>query len=144
AYSHIAHDCIIGNNCVMANAGTLGGHVVVEDMAVVGGLTGVHQFVRIGQLSMIGGCSKVVQDIPPFSMCDGHPATVFGVNSVGLKRAQMTRDKIETLRKAFRIMFNSGLTKAHAIAQIEKELKMTPELERLIFFVKISKRGLCS
>ena len=74
AYSHVAHDCIIANNCVMANNGTLAGHVTIEDGAVVGGLSAVHQFVRLGRLSIVGGCSKVVQDIPPFSMCDGHPA----------------------------------------------------------------------
>src|SRR3989338_947696 len=80
AYAHIAHDCVVGNNCVIANNGTLAGHVTIEDNAVVGGLVAIHQFVRIGRFSIIGGCSKVVQDIPPYSTCDGHPARVYGLN----------------------------------------------------------------
>ena len=79
AYSHVAHDCRVGNNCVLANGSTLAGHVTIEDRAVIGGLVAIHQFVRVGQLSIIGGCSKVVQDIPPYSTCDGHPAAVFGL-----------------------------------------------------------------
>ncbi len=144
AYAHVAHDCHIGDNCVMANAGTLAGHVTLEDMAVVGGLTAVHQFVRLGELSIVGGCSKVVQDIPPFSMCDGHPAKVFNINSIGLKRAQFSSETINALRKAFKILFNSGLTKSHALERIEKEFTLNPQLKHLIEFVKTSKRGLCS
>ena len=144
AYSHVAHDCIIGNNCVMANAGTLAGHVTIEDMAVVGGLAAVHQFVRLGRHSIIGGCSKVVQDVPPFSTCDGHPARVYGLNSIGLRRAKMSPAAINTLRKAFKILFYSGLTKVHALEKIKKELKPCPELEHLIEFIKTTKRGLCS
>lgn len=144
AYSHIAHDCTIGNNCVMANSGTLAGHVTLEDSAVVGGLSAVHQFVRLGRLSIIGGCSKVVQDVPPFSMCDGHPARVYGLNIVGLKRAHFNPQTIHNLKKAFKILFNSGLTKTHAIERIEKEVDICPEVQHLIFFVKTTERGLCS
>ncbi len=144
AYSHVAHDCVVGNNCVMANAGTLAGHVTLEDNAVVGGLSAVHQFVRLGRLSIIGGCSKVVQDIPPFSMCDGHPARVFNVNLVGLRRANVSPDVIKVLKKVFKCLFRSGLTKTHAIEQIEKDFPPSPELEHLIFFAKTTKRGLCS
>ena len=144
AYAHVAHDCIIGNHCVMANNGTLAGHVTLEDFAVVGGLTAVHQFVRLGEFSIIGGCSKVVQDIPPFSMCDGHPAKVFNINSVGLKRAQFSSETINSLRKAFKILFHSGLNKSHALEKIEKELSPCPRLKHLIEFTKTSKRGLCS
>ncbi|MBU1124637.1 MAG: acyl-ACP--UDP-N-acetylglucosamine O-acyltransferase, partial [Candidatus Omnitrophica bacterium] len=86
AYSHVAHDCIVGDHTVIANNGTLAGHVTIEDRAVVGGLVAIHQFVHIGTLSIIGGCSKVVQDIPPYSTCDGHPARVYGLNLVGLRR----------------------------------------------------------
>jgi UDP-N-acetylglucosamine acyltransferase len=142
AYSHIAHDCIIGNNCVMANAATLGGHVKLEDSAVIGGLAAVHQFVRLGRLSIVGGCSKVVQDIPPFSMCDGHPAKVIRTNLIGLRRAQISTETIETLNKAFKILFRSGLTKTNALARISRELKTSPELEHLIFFIKTTERGL--
>ncbi|MDP2652963.1 MAG: acyl-ACP--UDP-N-acetylglucosamine O-acyltransferase [Candidatus Omnitrophota bacterium] len=144
AYSHVAHDCVIGNNCVMANVGTLAGHVTLEDNAIVGGLTAVHQFVRLGRLSIVGGCSKVVQDIPPFSMCDGHPAKVYNLNLVGLKRANVSLKTVNVLKKAFKILFFSGLSKTHAIAQLEKDLEPCPEVEHLIFFAKMTKRGLCS
>ncbi|MFA5088023.1 MAG: acyl-ACP--UDP-N-acetylglucosamine O-acyltransferase [Candidatus Omnitrophota bacterium] len=144
AYSHVAHDCIIGNNCVMANAATLGGHVTLEDNAVIGGLTAVHQFVRLGRLSIVGGCSKVVQDIAPFSTCDGHPTEVYGLNLVGLKRAEFSAETIRRLKKAFKILFNSGLAKTHAIERIEQEIEPCPEIEHLIFFIKTSKRGLCN
>lgn len=144
AYSHVAHDCIIGNNCVMANAATLGGHVTLEDNAVVGGLSAVHQFVRLGRLSIVGGCSKVVQDVPPFSMCDGHPARVINTNAVGLKRAQIPSETIGLLKKAFKILFHSGLSRPHALEQLVRELPSSAELEHLVFFVKTSQRGLCS
>lgn len=144
AYAHVAHDCIIGNYCVMANCGTLAGHVTLEDNAVVGGLSAVHQFVRLGRLSIIGGCSKVVQDIPPFSMCDGHPAKVYSLNLVGLKRANIPSKTIRVLKEAFRLLFHSGLSKITAIAQVENEVEPCPEVEHLIFFAKTTKRGLCS
>lgn len=144
AYSHVAHDCIIGNYCVLANAGTLAGHVELEDMAVVGGLTAVHQFVRLGRLCIVGGCSKIVQDIPPFSMCDGHPAKVFNINYVGLKRAKVPQETIGLLKSAFKILFRSNLSKTHALERIDKELKSSPELDHLKNFVKTSKRGICS
>lgn len=143
AYSHVAHDCVIGNKCVMANAATLAGHVTLEDSAVIGGLSAVHQFVRLGRLSIVGGCSKVVQDVPPFSICDGHPARVFNVNSVGLRRAQFVNDSAKILKKAFKIFFHSGLSKSNALEKISKEVESCPELEHLIFFIKTSERGLC-
>ncbi|MDP2981550.1 MAG: acyl-ACP--UDP-N-acetylglucosamine O-acyltransferase, partial [Candidatus Omnitrophota bacterium] len=89
AYSHVAHNCRVGNNCVIANAGTLAGHVTLEDKVVLGGFAGVHQFTRVGKIAIIGGCSKFVQDIPPFSTCDGNPARVYGLNLVGVRRAGM-------------------------------------------------------
>ena len=144
AYSHVAHDCVIGNNCTLANSGTLAGHVTLEDSAVIGGLTAVHQFVRQGKFSIIGGCSKVVQDIPPFSTCDGHPARVYGLNSIGLKRGGFSLDTIKLLKKAFKILFFSELTKKNALEQIQKEFKMTPEVKHLVNFAQISQRGLCS
>lgn len=144
AYSHVAHDCIIGNNCVMANAATLAGHVTLEDSAVIGGLSAVHQFVRLGRLSIVGGCSKVVQDVPPFSMCDGHPATVVKTNTVGLRRSNISPEVVNTLNRAFRILFRSGLSKKHALENIAAELPSCPEIEHLIFFTKTSRRGLCS
>ncbi|MDP2906022.1 MAG: acyl-ACP--UDP-N-acetylglucosamine O-acyltransferase [Candidatus Omnitrophota bacterium] len=142
AYSHVAHDCIVGNNCVIANNGTLAGHVTIEDRAVIGGLVAVHQFVRVGKLSIIGGCSKVVQDIPPFSTCDGHPARVYGLNLIGLRRHAIPRDSIENLDRAFRIFFGSGLSKKSAIEQVTAQIKSTPEVTYLIDFIKKSERGL--
>lgn len=143
AYSHIAHDCIIGNNCVLANSATLAGHVTLEDNAVIGGLSAVHQFVRVGRLSIVGGCSKVVQDIPPFSMCDGHPAKVIRTNVVGLKRAGLDLDMIQNLNRVFKILFHSGLARKTALARIAQEFPPTPEIEHLTFFVKTSQRGIC-
>ena len=144
AYSHIAHDCTIGNGCIMANNGTLAGHVTLEDMAVVGGLSAIHQFVRLGKLCIVGGCSKVVQDVPPFSTCDGHPARIYSLNSIGLKRAKISLNTLNTLKKAFKILFHSGLTKEHALEQVKKGLSSCLELDYLINFVKTSKRGVCS
>jgi len=144
AYAHIAHDCIIGNNCVMANAATLGGHVTLEDGAMIGGLSAVHQFVRLGRLAIIGGCSKVVQDVPPFSTCDGHPAKVVNTNVIGLRRSDIPPESIRQLKKAFKLLFHSGLSKITALERINSELTSCPELEHLIFFAKTSERGLCS
>jgi UDP-N-acetylglucosamine acyltransferase len=143
AYSHVAHDCKIANDCVMANLGTLAGHVTLEDRVIIGGLSGVHQFVRIGRMAIVGGCSKVVQDIPPYSMCDGDPSKVFGVNIIGLKRSQFSQSDISNLRKAFKILFHSGLIKTNAIEKIQQELEMSPEIEHLINFIKTSERGVC-
>ena len=142
AYSHIAHDCTVGDNCIIANNGTLAGHVTIEDRAVVGGLVAIHQFVKIGVLSIIGGCSKVVQDIPPYSTCDGHPARVFGLNLVGLRRHKISKESIKELNHAFKILFNSGLTVKHALERIEKEVKQTCEVSHLVNFIKTSERGI--
>lgn len=144
AYAHIAHDCIIGNNCIMANAATLGGHVTIEDNAVIGGFSAVHQFVRLGRLSIVGGCSKVVQDVPPFSMCDGHPVKVIRTNAVGLKRAQIPEESIRKLNKAFKILFRSGLSKTNALEKIANEVDACAELDHLIFFAKTTERGMSS
>lgn len=144
AYVHIAHDCLIGNNCVMANAATLAGHVILEDNAIVGGLTGVHQHVRLGRLCMIGGMSRISQDVPPFSLCSGQDPKVYGINKVGLKRANISLDAFDRLKKAFRVLFHSGLSRTNAIEKVEKELIPCPEVEHLVFFIKTSKRGLCT
>ncbi|MDD5561614.1 MAG: acyl-ACP--UDP-N-acetylglucosamine O-acyltransferase [Candidatus Omnitrophica bacterium] len=142
AYSHVAHDCRIGNGCVLANNSTLAGHVTIEDKAVVGGIVAIHQFVRVGMLSIIGGCSKVVQDIPPFSTCDGHPARVYGLNLIGLRRKGVSRESIKQIAQAFRLVFNSGLSAKHAIEKVEKELAKTEEVVYLVNFIKSSERGL--
>lgn len=143
AYSHIAHDCKIGNNCIIANSGTLAGHVLIEDKAVLGGLVAIHQFCRVGELSIIGGCSKVVQDVPPYSLSDGHPAKVYGINLVGLRRQGLQKDVIEDLKRAFRIIFFSGLSFPSAIRKVQNEIPSHQEIIHLIEFIKSSKRGVC-
>lgn len=143
AYAHVAHDCWVGNHCIIANNGTLAGHVTIEDKAIIGGLVAIHQFVRVGTLSIIGGCSKVVQDIPPYSTCDGHPARVYGLNLVGLRRHGVSQESIQQLNRAFKILFNSGLTIKHALENIEKEMSSpTLEVSYLINFIKSSQRGI--
>jgi len=105
AFAHVAHDCIIGDHCIIANNGTLAGHVTMEDYAMISGLVAVHQFVRLGKLSITGGVSKVVQDIPPFSTCDGHPARIFSLNLVGLKRHGIRLDTVRCLKRPFESCF---------------------------------------
>lgn len=143
AYTHIAHNCVVGNNVVMSNAATLAGHVVVEDRAVIGGLAGVHQFVKIGRNAMIGGASKVVQDVPPFVIVDGHPAKVCGLNNVGLARAGISELSRRNLKKAYKILFRSGLILAQAIAVMEQELDSCEEVEHFLRFLRNAERGIC-
>ena len=142
AFAHVAHDCIVGDHCIIVNNGTLGGHVVMEDYSMVSGLTAVHQFVRIGKLSITGGCSKAVQDIPPFSTCDGHPARVFGLNLIGLRRHGVNIETIKCLKKAFRLLFNSGLPVKRAISQLDPQLLANKEVAYLVKFIKDSSRGI--
>jgi UDP-N-acetylglucosamine acyltransferase len=142
AYSHIAHDCSVGNNNVFANCATLAGHVSIEDSVTIGGLVAVHQFCRLGAYSIVGGCSKVVQDVPPYSMCDGHPAIVCGLNLIGLKRANMTNETIRLLKKVFKIIFFSGYPFSKAKDIVKKELPASKEIEYLLSFISSSKRGI--
>lgn len=142
AYSHVAHDCVIGNRAVLANQATLAGHVNVEDKAIIGGLSAVHQFVRVGTLSIVGGCSKVVQDVPPYMMVDGHPAKAYGINTVGLNRAGVSKEDKALLKKAFKILFHEGLTVKNAIVKIQEELSMTSSIQTLLQFLRGSTRGI--
>ncbi len=143
AYTHIAHNCIIGDSVIIANAGTLAGYVTIEDGAVMGGLVGIHQFVRVGTLSIIGGCSKTVKDIPPYSTCDGRPTRVYGLNSVGLKRAGISIEVAANLKRAFRMLFRMQLSTSHALERIKKEIPESKELSRLIEFIQHSEQGIC-
>jgi UDP-N-acetylglucosamine acyltransferase len=142
AYSHVAHNVTLGNNVIMSNVATLAGHVVVEDFAVVGGLAAIHQFCRIGKMSMIGGCSKVVQDVPPFMIVDGNPGETRAINKVGLERNGVPAESLAALRQAYRILFREGLTIPNALARIEQELGSLPELNHLVAFVRGSVRGI--
>ncbi len=142
AYSHVAHDCQVGNSNIFANNATLAGHVRVEDKVVIGGLAAIHQFVRVGMLSIIGGCSKVVKDIPPYSMCDGHPAMVYGLNLVGLRRSGINRDTIKELKSAYKIIFHSGLSLKHALEEMAQKIPALPEITYFVNFARNSERGL--
>ncbi len=142
AYSHIAHNCRVGNYCIIANVGTLAGHVTIEDKAVIGGLVAIHQFVRVGTLSIIGGCSKVVQDIPPYSTCDGHPARVYGLNLVGLRRNNVPSESIKQIDRAFNILFNLSLSLKHGLEKVEKEIAPSKEISYLVDFIKNTQRGI--
>ncbi len=138
AYSHIAHNCQVGNKTIISNLGSLAGYSVVEDRAVIGGLAGVHQFTRIGKLCMIGGLSKVVKDIPPYTMADGHPAKLCGLNIIGLRRAGITSEEREAIKKAFKIWHNSKVNRTQAIELIEKEVPLTAEVEHFLDFLRNS------
>ncbi len=142
AYAHIAHDVRLGNHIVMSNVGTLAGHVTVEDYAIVGGLVAVHQFCRIGRMSIIGGCSKVVQDVPPFMLADGNPAQTRTVNKVGLERNGVSEEAQTALKQAYKILFREGLTISNALTRIEAEVPMLPEVQHLVQFARTSERGL--
>lgn len=143
AYAHVAHNCIIGNKTIIANAGTLAGHVIVEDRAVIGGLAGVHQFVKIGHMAIIGGSSKAVKDIPPFIMVDGHPAKAYGLNVVGMERAGLPKEERLLLKRAFKIMFRSKLATKNAIESLKNDLASSPSISRIIKFLEGSERGIC-
>ena len=142
AYSHVAHNCVLGNNIIMSNVATLAGHVIVEDHAVIGGLAAIHQFCRIGKMSMIGGCSKVVQDIPPFMIGDGNPAETRTVNKVGMERNGISEKAQAAMRQAYKILFREGLTIPNALAMIEKKFPRIDEIQHLIDFVRKSERGI--
>ena len=141
AYAHIAHDCIVGDRVILANAATLAGHVIIEDRAIIGGLVGIHQFVRIGRLSITGGCSKVTQDIPPYMMADGNPALVHTINKVGLERAGVNEKAQAVVKQAYRILYRKKLNTTMARAELAK-LEPAPELQHLLKFIDASERGI--
>jgi UDP-N-acetylglucosamine acyltransferase len=142
AYCHIAHNCELGNHIIMSNLATLAGHVMVEDYAVIGGLVGVHQFCRIGKMAMVGGCSKVVQDVPPYMQADGNPAETRTINKTGMDRRGIPKTTQTALRQAYKILFREGLTVSNAAAKVMKELPASPELRHLIQFIRASRRGI--
>src|SRR5438067_13771038 len=142
AYSHIGHDCTVGNHVVFSNNGTLAGHVQVGDHAVMGGLTAVHQFCRIGRLALTGGCSKIVQDVPPFMIADGNPAIVRGINQVGLERHDFPAETIRSIREAYRILYRSKLNLQQATEKISATLNTSAELHQLLEFISSSQRGI--
>lgn len=142
AYCHVAHNALIGNHVIMSNVATLAGHVKVEDYAVIGGLAAVHQFCRIGTMSIIGGCSKVVQDVPPFMLVDGNPGQTRTVNKVGMERNGVSEEAQTAIKQAYKLLFREGLTIPNALARIEAELPSLPEIQHLVAFARASERGL--
>ena len=142
AYCHIAHNVTLGSHVIMSNVATLGGHVTVEDHAVFGGLAAVHQYCRIGKMSMIGGCTKIVQDVPPFMIVDGNPGETRTINKVGLERHGVSAEAQNALRRAYKILFREGLAIPNALAKIEQELPKFPEIQYLVNFVRTSERGI--
>jgi len=142
AYSHVAHDCKIDNHVILANAATLAGHIVIEDYAIVGGLVGVHQFVRLGCHSIIGGGSGVNKDVPPYMTANGQRAKLYGLNTTGLQRHHFSEEALTNLKKAYRIIFRSSLTIEKASDQLAHEVKNSPEVKHLIRFIESSERGI--
>jgi len=144
AYSHVAHDCQIGNQVVMANGAALGGHILIEDHAIIGALSAVHQFCRIGTHAFISGLTGVSLDIPPFVLASGSRAKLFGLNLVGLKRQHFSEETLKALKKSYRTIFRSGLALEKAIKQLrEDNIFRVPEVQHLLHFIQNSKRGIC-
>jgi UDP-N-acetylglucosamine acyltransferase len=141
AYTHVAHDCKIGRNVVMANNATLAGHITIGDHATIGGLVAIHQFVRIGDYAFVGGKSAVVKDVPPYVIASGDRATLHGLNSVGLKRHGFSQETILQLKKTYRIVFRIGITLNEAIERVKAEVEQIPEVVGFIEFLQASSRG---
>ena len=141
AYSHVAHDCKLGNNIIMANSVALGGHIVIGDHAILGGIVAVHQFVRIGAYAIIGGQSAVSLDIPPYVSAAGNRAQLYGLNLIGLKRKGFPDQTISNLKKAYKIIFRSGLTQDESLQKVAEELRGSAEAQMLADFIRNSKRG---
>jgi UDP-N-acetylglucosamine acyltransferase len=142
AGAHVAHNVTMGDNIIMSNIATLAGHIVVEDRAIIGGLAAIHQFCRIGRMSIVGGCSKVVQDVPPFMMADGNPASTRTINKVGLTRNGVSEEAQAALKQAYKLLFRTGLTIPNALERMEADLPHLPEVQHLIGFIRGSTRGI--
>jgi UDP-N-acetylglucosamine acyltransferase len=145
AYSHVAHDCVVGDRVIMANAATLAGHVTIEQGAIIGGLVAIHQFARVGCFSIISGLSGVSQDVPPYVTAAPQRRTrdrsLFGLNLIGLRRNGFDEPTIDSLRQAYKILFRSSLPMGEAVARAEAEVPSNPALAHLLDFVRTSKRG---
>jgi UDP-N-acetylglucosamine acyltransferase len=141
AYSHVAHNCALGDHVILANAVNLAGHVILEEYAIVGGVTPVHQFVRIGAHAMIGGGSRVPQDVAPYTRVAGNPPRCFGINLIGLERRGFNAESIRALRQAHRLLFRSKLTVTEAVRKIRDEVPFTDEVKHLVNFFLSSERG---
>ena len=139
---HIAHDCKVGNKIILASYATLGGHVTIEDRAVIGAQSAFHQFVRVGTMALAAACAKVVQDAPPYTISDGYPASLCGLNSVGLKRNGVSAESRLLLKRAYRLLFRSNLNRTQAVERVREEVDMCQEVEYLLKFIEASQRGI--
>jgi len=142
AYSHIAHDCVVGSNTVFANCAALGGHVEVGDWVILGGLTAVHQFAKIGAHAFLAGGAMVTRDVPPYVMAAGNPAVPHAVNSEGLKRRGFGDEQIRNIRDAYRVLYRSGLKLAEALARLEPQAVAHPEIRAFVDFIHASTRSI--
>ena len=139
---HVAHDCVIGNNVILVNLVALGGHVEIDDWAILGGASNVHQFCKIGKHCMLAANSKIVQDVPPFILAAGEPLRYGGINSIGLKRRGFSPEALENIKMTYRKYFRSDLPRSIALEKMEKEKVNSTEIEEIINFIETSKRGI--
>ncbi|RKY48486.1 MAG: acyl-[acyl-carrier-protein]--UDP-N-acetylglucosamine O-acyltransferase [Candidatus Neomarinimicrobiota bacterium] len=142
AYVHVAHDCKIGNNCIFSNATQLAGHVTVEDFVIIGGMTGIHQFVQIGAHAFVGGYMRISKDVPPYILAAGMPARYAGLNHVGLTRRGFSPDVLKKLKEFYKILYRSDYNISDALKYIETSVELIPETQHAIDFIKVSNRGL--
>ncbi len=142
AYVHIAHDCIVGNNVILVNSTQLAGEVIVDDWAIIGGMSAIHQFCRVGSHVMLSGGSLVRKDVPPFIKAGREPLSYVGINSIGLRRRNYNNEKIREVQEIYRYIYQKGLNTAQAVEIIEAEMSATPERDEILLFVKDSKRGI--
>jgi len=141
SYVHLAHDCQVGDGVIISNATQLAGHIVIEDRATISGLCALHQFVRIGKQSFIGGCSRIAKDVPPYVKAVGNPVKLYGLNTIGLQRSGMPENVLRELKRVYRLCFNSDLHLAQAMEKTRSEVEQLPEVQHFLAFLDQSARG---
>jgi UDP-N-acetylglucosamine acyltransferase len=142
AYVHVAHDCIVGNNCILVNTVQVAGHVTIDDWAIIGGASALHQFVKVGAHVMLSGGSLVRKDVPPFTKAAREPLTYAGINTVGLRRRGFASEKISEIQEIYRYIFLKGLNNSKALDIVEKEVPASPEKDYIVEFIRTSERGI--
>jgi UDP-N-acetylglucosamine acyltransferase len=142
AYVHIAHDCVIGDNVILGNSTALAGHITIDDWAIIGGVAAIHQFVRIGTHTMVGGGSLVRKDIPPYTKAAREPISYVGVNSIGLRRRGFSAEKINQIQDIYRLIYLKGYNVSQAVEYIEADIPATPERDEILSFIANSSRGI--
>jgi len=142
AYVHIAHDCKLGNNVILANACNLAGHIEIDDFAIIGGMSAIHQFVHIGKHTMVSGGSMVTKDVPPFAKAGREPVSFVGVNSIGLRRRGFSNDRINFIHEVYRMLYMKGRNVSQATSYIEAEVPINPDRDEILSFIQNSQRGI--